>query len=397
LSAIVRQNCRILTRSTAHSLRAMADKYLASRPPAEVTPIDLCKMLAQRFAMDELRITATDYGVTSAHLQVGALTPRIWVGEKDGLWFVMERLDRLDENIPPVTDRDDFADDDDYHDAKRAWHNSWSAETDRWRHWVHDRFAMEADAFELLRDLPEERRSSIVRSESSENALISLFKDFRSILKTSGEQWVAYVTSRPIRSTADVLAVVDNKIEMMVGVVTDRDAPMVKHIGIVRSVHYLVHYADKIHRRISIALHSFVARVMTQRYDNKLYLVTNPLKKMRALILRALPLHTYVGHVGYEQTSQVATVGETPIVMLKNRTEILNLSRDRIVFAHEKLRHVVSIFDPKTQTAIEVNGEETISKRFGWFYSGLGWYGTPGSNGTHPFVTVDYAALADNF
>ena len=43
------------------------------------------------------------------------------------------------------------------------------------------------------------------------------------------------------------------------------------------------------HKNISIPLHAFALGVMAQRFDNKIYMINNPMHEMRNMLVKALP------------------------------------------------------------------------------------------------------------
>lgn len=118
---------------------------------------------------------------------------------------------------------------------------------------------------------------------------------------SNNQLWIAYTSTKDIETAGDITR---DEIEMAVTVLTDKDSPMVTHIGIGRSYHYLLQAAEairegkqgfKLHSNLSMFLHSFAARVIRMTDPEKLYMITAPVPAMRDIMLKVLPHNAYVG------------------------------------------------------------------------------------------------------
>lgn len=113
------------------------------------------------------------------------------------------------------------------------------------------------------------------------------------------ELWVAFVTSKPVESPG---VVTGPGVEMYVSVASVKGSPMLMNMGIQRGFQYMVQATRNLddpkhlcHRNLSLSLHSFVAQVMLEREPGMLYMITKPVRRMRELLLQALPGDAFNG------------------------------------------------------------------------------------------------------
>lgn len=96
------------------------------------------------------------------------------------------------------------------------------------------------------------------------------------------EVWVAYVSMEPM---VDIEKINKNSIEMYISVTTSAHAPFTSHMGIQR-----VNPADKhqSHKHIANQLHTFCARIMHERYPEKIYMINSPQEVARDILCKGL-------------------------------------------------------------------------------------------------------------
>lgn len=98
-------------------------------------------------------------------------------------------------------------------------------------------------------------------------------------LREKSDAYIAYVSSSADSSSGDLKHMMKH-VEMIVSVNTSASVPWYTPLGICRSALY----EGEKHPAISIYLHDFIAR----NFPDKLYMLTNPLKKMRDIITAAV-------------------------------------------------------------------------------------------------------------
>ena len=192
---------------------------------------------------------------------------------KNGVWFVMERL------VPGDEERINFwikfIDEEEYYN----------------RRYLYTYYNMEENNEEWpLKEgfIPVERRGSNVI------AGLSMFKDVIKDFRKHSELWVAFVSLVDVNNIEEIIY--DN-IEMYVSVITDPDFPITTHMGINRSTKYLFDAINKwrkekiniLHRNLSMTLHSFAAKVINTKYNDKLYMITAPATEMFHIFQKTFP------------------------------------------------------------------------------------------------------------
>ncbi len=221
----------------------------------------------------------------------------LFIGKKEpGLFFVMERVDL---SVP--NSRLDFWTQ--YVLEEKKNHDRYRQE------WANDRIP---------------NKEGFIRFESRFQNLNGGLTSFESSVKNhnlNNELWIAYTSAKEIQKADEITP---DDVEMMVTILTDKDSPMVIHMGITRCFHYLLKAMEtertresrkklteeqrqergitipsedefKLHGSLSMGLHSFAAKVMRIRDEKKLYMITAPVPKMTEIMLKALPAHVYVG------------------------------------------------------------------------------------------------------
>ena len=89
--------------------------------------------------------------------------------------------------------------------------------------------------------------------------------------------WVAYVGTRE-------LTVRYNQIEMLMSVTSPKGSPISSHMGIFRSLFY----TGPEHSKISMDLHGFAAKIISELYQEKLYMLNFPINNMLNIMSNAL-------------------------------------------------------------------------------------------------------------
>lgn len=109
------------------------------------------------------------------------------------------------------------------------------------------------------------------------------------LIQPASETWVVYETD--IERTGDKSFTEDwtSHIEMSFILSTDENIPFTNHMGITRNPLY--NFSP--HKNISLALHSFAAKVSLMEYPHKKYMLNFPLRYMAQLLMKALPENTY--------------------------------------------------------------------------------------------------------
>lgn len=231
-------------------------------------------------------------------VRVKRVSETLYLGKKESnVYFVMERIDR---SVPNVDARLAF-----WQQYAKEEHNNHTEYKRKWS----EGLLPKGKGFLVFQD----------RSESLTAGLTS-FQTSLNKYSLDNELWIAYVSTKPIETAGEVTP---NDIEMVVTVLTDKEAPMVTHMGIGRSFHYLLkalqadqvresvkHFSEKelqefgiiiptedkfnLHRHLSMELHSFAAQVMRSRDPKKLYMITSPAPKMREIMCKTFPQHIYI-------------------------------------------------------------------------------------------------------
>jgi hypothetical protein len=370
----IKQNCRVITRSSRSVVEQLKDKYLSQEQADTLTSTeDACRALATRFAVDSLRLTVVDGGgVRADDSSFARLSPRVYVSRKGGLTYVAERID-----LPWIRVKmDDY---DEYYftpppnEALEFWYQ----------------FAKEE---KKLSHRPELK--SRVKSDEGLSMFADRINQFHDGNKN--ESWVVYAT--PADVTDATTRPRPSDIEMYVSVTTDDDAPMVTHMGIQRSFQYAAVSGHTSHRRISITLHSFAAKVMHER-KRKLYMITRPVNEMRDIIIRTLPFNSYVGDTYSKALSAVyAELGEdmrlADLETMRERAAVAATSLgpgDSPISFLETANHTTTtrILDrSRTTTVFDFDSSRPNETEHAWFTT---------MRGPPEHLTVDLYALAENF
>jgi hypothetical protein len=208
----------------------------------------------------------------------------LWVGEKGGVHFVMERMD---DAVPDGRKRRAF------------WSTYLSQEENE--NYVKYRQAW-ADG-ELV------GKANFLQFPSLDASLKAGIHSLNSSLASfhaHSELWIAFVTRRPISEPSQLGELTGHDIEMYVSVCTDPASPVVMHMGISRAFLYMLnalreqsHFPMQqshfpMHKNLAVQLHAFAASVTLQRYPKKLYMVSAPVPVMSDILLRALPGHMFI-------------------------------------------------------------------------------------------------------
>lgn len=127
------------------------------------------------------------------------------------------------------------------------------------------------------------------------------------IIKPQNEVWVAYASDKKVQKKAQLKDSDDVKhIEMFVTVITTPEALLTTHMGISRSYEAAI-AANRVKQpNQSMHLHSFAAKVMKQRYPNKVYMMTAPMDVMRSLFIKNLPADSiFLGDDSYQKEIEI--------------------------------------------------------------------------------------------
>lgn len=194
-----------------------------------------------------------------------------------------------------------------------------------WRNWVRSEYGgglgkgYHSDYKRKWMDanghLPEGYPKFLARDHNLDTGLYSFQRALGNVSLIE-EFWVAFACQNEIQDAADIT---NDQIEMVVTVSTDRDAPMVTHMGISRSFQYLLNALKvhdrrdlleyigpdkfkerygpclpqetdyKIHKDLSLIVHSFAAQVMLVEFPHKLFMITTPAEVMRNIFLKKFP------------------------------------------------------------------------------------------------------------
>lgn len=229
-----------------------------------------------------------------------------YIGQKEPhLWLVMERIDEKVENR---FHRKGFWED--FVSNERSAHDLYKKE------WAYDSLKNRV-GYLMFSD----RGQSLVEGIQGFEATMDPKHGF---LKNN-EVWIAYATPVDPRTLGQSNRS-NTSIEMAFTVMTDENAPMVAHMGILRSFEYMLKSldADKReetnifrnqelskeeketrtqnvkkgmwkenpyprHQRFSMDLHSFAAKIIALKYPQKQYMITYPVPTMATIMKKALP------------------------------------------------------------------------------------------------------------
>ena len=118
---------------------------------------------------------------------------------------------------------------------------------------------------------------------------LNLFEKSEFLLDDSKELWVGYAASR-LNTVGKVIDI--SSIEMVVTVTTSVNTPFVTHMGITR-----LDYLAKLHKNLSIQLHSFVAKAMLEHHADKVFMLTRPISEMGLIIFLELQKNNLTSHL----------------------------------------------------------------------------------------------------
>lgn len=438
LQSMVEHNCRVLSReSDSAVILSLARRYLAKPPPDDTPQATLCAWLAQQFSMDGMRLTVDDGGPVASSVAhstsiVHRVNDRLWIGERpsprsssnddvhDTMFYVLERIDNHDERRSRWTG---FGEEEilaSYQYGKR--HATMSDEhkrifPTRETHWMH------------------------IAGDATPGHIGFGWSVKRTGFKHTGEVWVAFVTSRPVRTERDVANIQGHDVEMYMSVLTHPEAPMVVHMGIQRGLQHAIQWIDGktwMHGRLSIPLHSFAARAIKSMRPRVVYMMTSPVVHMGPLLERALPHHVFRSTtwssldqrtephpdpVTFRYTKKVDDDG---LMLARQRTaehERISDDKERRMLALQRVRpapdespiheirradgiDTLQIWDPsRTQVLYEERGARYSRSGTTVSVWGRPWTGDPRAFSwlnhpnmlRHALATVNYEALAANF
>jgi hypothetical protein len=97
--------------------------------------------------------------------------------------------------------------------------------------------------------------------------------------------WIAYAT-RKNPNTFGTNTPPSSDVEMVFSVFLNRKSPITTHMGIFRNYTYF-RLDKQPHLNLAIELHAFSAKVSNQIYDEKSYMVTKPVHKMRQILIKS--------------------------------------------------------------------------------------------------------------
>jgi len=177
-------------------------------------------------------------------------------------------------------------DGEEYEEYRNAWYDFLRKEIDN----LQDISSEAMEAYERLPKEVQERTPLIVPSDDGAAGFQKAL-DYA----THNEFWIVYASLVPIDRVGHAFF---SLIEMFVSCSTIPKAPMIANMGIQRTSNYMGRKRRK-HGRLSMVLHSFIAKVMLQRYGpkNKLYMITVPVGNMARMLKgdRRISSHVYVG------------------------------------------------------------------------------------------------------
>jgi|GEM_PF-4686110 len=205
---------------------------------------------------------------------VQKLSEYLYVGKAaNDLWLVMERID---DGVPNANFR-------------QVW----------WKIYTSKDKTSHNDYYQLWAEGNVPKKQGFIQFQGRGHILTSGQYSFETSLNyhTSNELWIGFASSKNIAQTSDITA---DCVEMAVPVMTDKDAPMVTHMGIGRSFYYMIRAIEDpkafpLHGNLAMDLHSFAAKIIKIRDPKKLYMMTAPVPTMREIMVKALPNNAYVG------------------------------------------------------------------------------------------------------
>lgn len=322
------------------------------------------------------------------------ISPSLYTAHKDGLYYVMEKVSSNDERLRFWSDL--------IEEDKRIYQSRY------------------CNIFYNEENIEKMHKSFIPIRDSRDCAdLVSGLEQFERIVNNNHgryELWIAFVSTKEIKTLSDIA---HNNIEMYVTVSTDPEAPMTTHMGINRSLKYLYNAAtlwlkDKtliLHPNLSMNLHAFAAKVIKKIYNNKLYMITKPVKVMAEIFIKKLPHDVYIGDNTTILKKVLKEIGSNDQRMLidgydyKNSPEFVPIIIDYETYADIGGNGIIKIIDKDRNIIyeqsksnnkinyIDVNGHRLLneSRRYQWFNEG-----TMGSRWDN-YATINLKALADLF
>lgn len=129
--------------------------------------------------------------------------------------------------------------------------------------------------------------ASVNSIRACENSIFAVSKNKKD------ELWFTYVTTKDVTDKS-LFPVSKGEIEMACSVMTNKDIPFTTHIGIFRAVEFLEKKFIS-HKDLAMQLHSFAAKVVNLEYANKEYMITNPMKLMREIMVKNLESSLVIG------------------------------------------------------------------------------------------------------
>lgn len=130
------------------------------------------------------------------------------------------------------------------------------------------------------------------------------------------ELWVAYAYASTTAPTTLMTEENLHLVELVFNVYTDMKSPFTSHMGISRSLDYILRAKNilgdqpptPIHPNISVPLHTFAMAVMLKKDESKSYMITTPVRTMRSILIEKLPADAlWIGDTTWQE--QVAQFG----------------------------------------------------------------------------------------
>lgn len=304
----------------------------------------------------------------------------LYKARKGDVWYVMERIDQFPERV-------------------EFWRNFSDTEYKR----NHSKYIRIYSKVKL----PDKGFLKAETREDKSNLKDGLgaFKDILNEFHGQYQLWIAFVSTQDIDSVEDIKP---DDIEMYVTISTTSDAPMVTHMGINRSLGYLVNatipymnedeikyfmmedrisLSKPIHPKLAINLHAFAAQVILDQDPKKIYLITSPVENMAMMFVKALPNNVYEG----ANIEEEKTVRNTPITVSNQQTKFSGGKGEIKIF--DKSGNLIYRNDKTNGTidlplaGIHLKGEDL--KQFDWF-NNLAMQ-------QNNYATIDYGVLASLF
>lgn len=263
------------------------------------------------------------------------------------------------------------------------------------------------------------------------NATLTLAKD----LHTKGDPcdlWIVYSLSSAQEPTQSYQP--DSHIEMAFTVTTSPEAPFTTHMGIHRSMNYLIRHGEAdipypqhsptypVHPNLSITLHAFAAKVMLTVDPRKIYMINVPIDSMLFILLRAFSfqdvwvgdnvfarkvnsqelanmrymLHFYENALGKYKPKEQEYYRPLLEALLNKPSPITRAPKnaeDIGEFGFREKDFEWSLANPQGKIIVDLNANSPNLKDYTWFFEGESRYALRGS----PYFIVTLETLASKF